>query len=86
MNAKIIKLPLHKLPKKVRTRISILVPCEIGETQKLMDALDHVRNKIRVSKTIRGYADSGFAWTVGAADSTNDTSSPTAGGGECGRN
>jgi hypothetical protein len=56
---------------KPQTKISLLIPCEIGDTQKLMDALDHVRNKIRVSTTIRGYAGDGFAWTVSAAEPAN---------------
>jgi hypothetical protein len=57
---------------KPKTRIEMLIPCGIDDTQKLVDALDHVRNKIRVSKTIRGYAEGGFAWTVSAAESANE--------------
>jgi hypothetical protein len=63
--------------KQPKTRISLLIPCEIDDTQKLMDALDHVRNKIRVSKTIRGYAGDGFAWTLGEAEPANEKGQAT---------
>lgn len=53
---------------KPYTRISLLIPCEIDDTKKLMDALDQVRNKIRVSKTCRGYGGDGFAWTLSRAE------------------
>lgn len=66
-------------PGKPKTRISILVPCEIDDTKKLMDALNHVAQKLRVSTTIRGYAGDGFAWTVSDAKPANDPSSETAG-------
>lgn len=60
------------------TQISILIPCEIDDTEKLMSALNHVSQKIRVSKTIRGYAGDGFAWTVSDAKQPNDQAHPTA--------
>ena len=63
---------------KPKTRISILVPCEIDDTKKLMDALNHVAQKLRVSKTIRGYAGEGFAWTVSAAEPANKAPRPDA--------
>lgn len=48
-----------------QTRISMIVTCGIEDTERLRAALDEVSQKIRVSKTIRGSAVDGFAWTIG---------------------
>lgn len=51
------------------TRISILIPCKIDDTDKLVSALECVANKLRVSATsIRGCATSQCAWSLSDAE------------------